>query len=88
MAREFLESDVSTLLRLAVLIDNFWLEPKAGLAAEIRLQEMRFGLSPLDRWRLQWEVRRVLPVGPDEKPQRARMRAERKDPRGILRVVK
>lgn len=88
MAREWLPSDVPTLFRLAILVDNFLEDPRPNLAAEIRLQEQRFGLSPLDRWRLQWEVRRVLPVGPDEKPQRARMRAERKDPRGILRVVK
>jgi len=86
MAKEWLPSDVPALIRLAILADNFLEDPRPNLAAEIRLQEQRFGLSPLDRWRLQWEVRRVLPQQPDEKPQRPRTVA--KDPRGILRVVK
>lgn len=84
MVSEYLDSDVPGLVRLAVLIDEYWRKPSASLAAEIRLQEARFGLAPLDRWRLQWGVR------PAESPTPERpLRAERvPDPRHALRVVK
>ncbi len=45
----------------ADLIDDYWGAEgtkKTQLAAEIRLQCQRFGLSPIDRRRLQWEVAR------------------------------
>jgi hypothetical protein len=58
MAPEFLPADVHGLYLLAELRDRFWREPSAALAAEIRQQEQRFGLSPIDRRRLQWEVPR------------------------------
>jgi hypothetical protein len=58
MAPEFTESDVHGLLVLAVLVDEFWVDPSKELAAEIRLQRQCFGLSPLDRRRLQWEIER------------------------------
>lgn len=56
MAAEYLEADTHGLYRLAELVDAFWIEPRAGLAAEIRLQQQCFGLSPLDRRRLEWTV--------------------------------
>lgn len=56
MGAQFLEADRHALYRLAILIDAFWLEPSKELASEIRQQEARFGLTPLDRWRLQWKV--------------------------------
>lgn len=59
MAPEFDQSDVHGLLILAVLVDGFWVRPHWTAAAEIRLQGQRFGLSPLDRRRLQWEIERV-----------------------------
>ncbi len=62
MAAEFLASDRHGLLALAVLVDDFWTttEPRtrAALAAEIRLQSQRYGLSPIDRRRLAWAVER------------------------------
>lgn len=87
MAPEFEQSDVHGLLILAVLVDEFWKKPHWTAAAEIRLQGQRFGLSPIDRRRLQWEIERT-----DEAQERGeRRRAERKpagdDPRAALRIV-
>lgn len=59
MAAEWLPSDVDGLGRLAVLWDQFNCEPTTQLLGEIRQQESRYGLSPLDRSRLQWEIRRA-----------------------------
>src|SRR5688500_5281099 len=56
MAGEYLETDVDGLGRLALLIKAFYRYGDPKLMAEIRLQEARFGLSPIDRSRLQWEV--------------------------------
>ncbi len=58
MASQWLETDADALGRLAMLWDEFYQNPDAKVMAEIRLQEQRFGLSPLDRSRLQWEVAR------------------------------
>ena len=94
MASEYLETDVDGLGRLAVLVDDFHKAESAKerkeLLQEIRLQEARFGLSPVDRSRLQWEIakgdeatRRRQPPRPSEAtPELAA------DPRQLLRVVK
>lgn len=58
MAPEFDDSDRHGLFLLAVLVDRFWQAPHWTLAAEIRLQRQCFGLSPMDRRRLQWEIDR------------------------------
>ena len=89
MASEYLPTDVDGLGRVALLVDDYYKSPsgKAGkeLMAEIRLQEARFGLSPVDRSRLQWEVQK------GEEAQRKRqppdIRKSNKDPRGVLGVV-
>lgn len=89
MASEFHSSDVHGLYLLATLVDAFWWEPNRELAAEIRQQRQCFGLTPMDRRRLQWEIerveqaqaqgRRVAPVAP---------KRARKDPRQALVSVK
>lgn len=87
MAAEFLPADVPGLVLLAKLVDKFNYGD-ASLASEIRLQRQCFGLTPLDRRRLQWEIergeaaekRRVKSGAP--KPRRGR------DPRSYLRAVK
>jgi hypothetical protein len=57
MAALWLEADVPSLVRLAALVD---LADSGDMApqvlAEIRQLEDRFGLSPLARRRLQWEL--------------------------------
>lgn len=56
MAPEYDESDIHGLFMLAMLVNAFWSEPSTTLMSEIRLQGQRFGLSPIDRRRLQWEI--------------------------------
>lgn len=60
MASEYLESDKKDLYLLARLHQDFWMAGDSGerakAAAEIRQQGVRFGLSPIDRRRLQWEI--------------------------------
>ncbi len=58
MAPEYDASDQHGLFLLAVLVDEFWLSPSTSLASEIRLQRQCFGLTPIDRRRLQWETDR------------------------------
>lgn len=63
MAPEFDESDRHGLFALAVLVDDFWSTEDAklrkDLAAEIRQQRQCYGLTPIDRRRLQWEIERT-----------------------------
>ena len=62
MAPEYDTSDRHGLFLLAVLVDRFWRaeDPaeQRALSAEIRLQRQCFGLTPIDRRRLQWEISR------------------------------
>lgn len=79
MAPEYDDSDKHGLFLLAVLVDRFWTSPHWTLAAEIRLQRQCFGLSPMDRRRLQWEI---------DRGEAAAERSERRrPPREPLRVV-
>lgn len=59
MAPEFDKSDRHGLFMLAALVDEFWRNPSTALAGEIRLQRQCFGLTPIDRRRLQWEIERT-----------------------------
>lgn len=87
MASEYLPTDVDGLNRLAMLVDSYNHKPDAKILAEIRLQESRFGLSPLDRSRLQWEVAKGEEAERKRKPPQNQHPTSNKDPRGILGVV-
>ena len=86
MAAEYLEADIHGLYLLADLIDRYWKNPCTTLAGEIRQQRLAFGLTPIDRRRLQWEM------GKDEMvvrlPGRDTSVADGVDPRELLRAVK
>ena len=86
MASQWLETDGDGLGRLALLWDLFYKQPAPQIMAEIRLQEQRFGLSPLDRSRLQWEVSRA--EGAEQRRPRPARRPGISDPRSMLTVVK
>lgn len=96
MAPEFDESDTHGLYVLAALVNDFWSASTARdrkeLAAELRQQGARFGLSPIDRRRLQWEVEKVEQAQ-DERarkratPAKGAARKAAGDPRDILRSV-
>jgi hypothetical protein len=83
MASQWLETDIDALGRLALLWDAFYVKPHAKVMAEIRLQEQRFGLSPLDRSRLQWEVSRAEEAE-QKRPQAPAKRTGTSDPRRML----
>lgn len=69
MAPEYLQTDVHGLYILAELLDGFWRKPSHFRAAEIRLQGQNYGLSPLDRRRLQWEIEEDEgEVAPQQRP--------------------
>jgi hypothetical protein len=88
MASEFIAADVHGLVLVARLIDKFNYGD-VSLAAEIRLQRQCFGLTPLDRRRLQWEIERGESA---EKRRRhhppAVPQTGVRDPRRTLRAVK
>lgn len=90
MASEYLDTDTHGLARLAMVIDDYYQSGDVKLLSEIRLQEARFGLSPVDRSRLQWEVQKGEEAERRRRP-KAMQQAEPsdiKDPRSALRVVK
>jgi len=95
MAAEYLDADVcGGLYDLAELYQGFWtstdVREQIALAAEIRQQEVRFGLSPVDRRRLQWEVERGNQA--EERTKRRRQTRDLEklagmDPRELMQVV-
>lgn len=90
MAHEYLPADVPGLIILAKLVDRFHYGD-TSLAAEIRLQRQCFGLTPLDRRRLQWEIERVEDAQrrrPTASGQAAAQPSAVRDPRRTLRAVK
>jgi hypothetical protein len=71
MAAVWLEADVPALARLAGLVDRLHRgDSSSRLLSEIRALEDRFGLSPLARRRLQWEIEQAHsepnPAGEDQ----------------------
>ena len=71
MAGEFHSSDRHGLFRLAVLVDDFWQHPSSQANAEIRLAQKDYGLTPLDRRRLEWTIasaETATEKRPDRKP--------------------
>lgn len=84
MADEWVDADVPGLVSLAVLVDEFWRTGNRELAAEIRMQQREYGLSPLSRRSLQWEVIRVQRAERGQ-PVPSAVPTRRKDPR--LRLV-
>jgi hypothetical protein len=92
MAPEYDESDRHGLFLLAVLVDSFWCSPSKEIAAEIRLQRQCFGLTPIDRRRLQWEIERTDEAQAKGTTRRskatdAKAPTASSDPRSVLRSV-
>ena len=90
MAAEYLEVDKHGLYLLAELHQRRWTTSDGVevrmLAAEIRQQETRFGLTPIDRRRLQWEVDN------ESAQERTQMRRQRRrpvagDPRDVFKLI-
>lgn len=94
MAEEFLGSDMlGGLYCLAELYQRRWTETKTTalvqVVAEIRQQEVRFGLTPMDRRRLQWEIPRdeAPPTPTEQKPSGPAPPDRGTDPRQLLKVM-
>ena len=90
MASQWLETDADALGRLALLWDEFYKKPDANGLKEIRLQSALFGLSPLDRSRLQWEFARAdeAETKTNRRAEITRKRTGTSDPRHLLTMVK
>lgn len=63
MSSEYDESDFSGIVRRLYLEDAYWYAMKSGMtlaafkfAAEIRIQDAEYGLTPMARRRLQWTI--------------------------------
>lgn len=101
MAPEFDDSDRHGLYALAMIVNDFWnaetAKDRQAAASEIRLQSVRFGLSPVDRRRLQWEIEKTEEAQDRGKRRRARAADDDRppapspapagDPRRVLRSV-
>jgi hypothetical protein len=90
MASEWLPTDIDGLEMLADCYDKFYKTGDLEALKEIRLQRPNFGLTPLDRTRLHWEVAKT-----SEAEQKAARRAPAPmrrtgtdDPRSVLMAVK
>lgn len=95
MAGEYLNADMMGGLYLLADLHQLRWESKGrdliAASAEIRLQEVRFGLSPIDRRRLQWDVEQpdVPAVASQARKTKrpARKRSKKKDPRDVLKIA-
>lgn len=91
MATEFVDSDKRELYEVAELRQDFWTAERASArisaSKEIRLQEARFGLSPIDRRRLQWEVARGEEAERKTRKPKAPEKPKSGDPRDVLRLA-
>lgn len=94
MASRYLDADVGGLYLLADLYQKRWearddTSTLINLAKEIRLQEARYGLTPIDRSRLQWEVVRAEEAE-QKRPSKRQAKAPDApvaDPRAALRAI-
>jgi hypothetical protein len=89
MAARYLAADVQTLGMVAMLVDDFYksqrTQERLVLAAEIRQQTARFGLSNWDRNRMNWTI--AAPA--EDKPvSQSRRRQTGDDPRNVLKFAK
>lgn len=96
MASEFLDADMKGgLYLLADLHQARWENrDHAGalskIASEIRLQEVRFGLSPIDRSRLRWTIEQGETAAEKTEARRSRspkMPSATDDPRDVLKLA-
>lgn len=86
MAAEYLETDVDGLARLAILVDDYYNAPDRQTLGEIRLQEARFGLSPVDRSRLAWEMEKADELERKKAAKKRTPAMGRIDPRDVLEM--
>lgn len=89
MAGEYLRADEHALFRLALLVDMFWVEPTIALAKEIRVAQQAFGLTPIDRRRLEWSVEQAEEAktkGVQRRKREKKVQDRGSDPRAVLEM--
>jgi len=64
MREEYTETDWEALLAVAALYNLWWLSGDPKVHAEFRTAAKDFGLNPLSRRSLQWEIKRVEGAAP------------------------
>lgn len=85
MASQFVDADIPGIFRLVVLTQSFLTTPTPAISAELRQLSFNYGLSPMDRRRLQWTIVRA-----EEAVEQAEKRRSRAatiisgDPREVL----
>lgn len=93
MAPEWDDSDIHGLFELAGLMHRYWLaleDPEtsaaslAALAGQLRQGRQQYGLSPLDRRRLEWEIDKAEEAGRRRTARKASAAPRAvKDPRSV-----
>ncbi len=88
MVAEWVDADVPGLVEVALLVDAFWWAEAAAdrikLRAEIRMSSREYGLTPIARRQLQWEIKRVQGRAPTQAPEPRR----RQPARTVLSVLR
>lgn len=85
MASEYTLADVHRVELYVDLFHRCKVQYSAAAMAELRLQGVCLGVTPIDRRRLQWEIKRVEKPGEVERPKIPERVA---DPRAALRAIK
>lgn len=83
---EYLRGDLPSLFRLVTLVDVYWKTMSLPVAKELRLLEREFGLTPLSRRRLEWQVAQseeAIDRHQQRRAQRAKI-VDSADPREVL----
>lgn len=86
IAAEWVDADVPDLVALAMLVDAFWtaeVTDRPKIHSEIRMATREFGLTPMSRRSLQWEIKRLE----EAKPKAASSQPRRRNGRAVLSVL-
>lgn len=90
MRQEFADADHQVLIRMLLLNESIFAAFEDGnmnlfvkLQGEMRQQEMRFGLTPLDRRRLQWTIEQGEAAEEKTTQRRAQKAATRGKPKAV-----
>lgn len=70
MAKQFLSADKHSLYRLLLMVQEFWRRPNVELSKDIDKAQQAFGLTPLDRRRLEWVIENPAPKQPSTRDRR------------------
>ena len=84
MRHEFLRGDLPALFRLVSLVDRYWKTGALEVARELRLLEREFGLTPLSRRRLEWQVTQSEEARDRHEQRRMKRAKVIGDPREVL----